>query len=148
MLNLKNNETMKIIGELPLEIIKNLIEDNENIRKGFDNVDTHNVWITIQIGDNKYIVTADAEKLREEGIIPPSKRVQAMINKQYEALDNAVKDLLHELGINQIELEIMANGDSPYYAGIAEHYNIVPKSRVQLSTKTASKLYNTLNLQK
>ena len=70
------------------------------------------------------------------------------MTKNYDSLDNAVKDLLSELRIDPVGLSIMANGQSPDYPGATDSTgnksNLSPK--VQLSQVVASKLLNTLSL--
>ena len=62
----------------------------------------------------------------------------------YEQLDNAVKDLLSELRIDEKSLEVMANGYSPDYPGavdLAEGEKWTnPHCKVQLSKVVAQKL--------
>jgi hypothetical protein len=62
----------------------------------------------------------------------------------YEQLDNAVKDLLSELRIDEKSLEVMANGYSPDYPGavdLAEGEKWTnPHCKVQLSRVVAQKL--------
>ena len=62
----------------------------------------------------------------------------------YEQLDNAVKDLLSELRIDEKSLEVMANGYSPDYPGavnLAEGEKWSnPHCKVQLSRVVAQKL--------
>lgn len=69
--------------------------------------------------------------------------------EKYEQLDNAVKDLLSELRIDEDELTIMASGYSPNYPGVKDEIKgeDIPTSScmVQLSKITASKLKESMN---
>ena len=62
----------------------------------------------------------------------------------YEQLDNAVKDLLSELRIDEKCLEIMANGYSPDYPGAVDLNEgerwVNPHCKIQLSSVVAQKL--------
>ena len=62
----------------------------------------------------------------------------------YEQLDNAVKDLLSELRIDEKCLEVMANGYSPDYSGAVDLVKGEiwenPYCKVQLSRVVAQKL--------
>jgi len=72
------------------------------------------------------------------------------MDENFVALDNAVKDLLEELRIDEKSLEIMANGYSPDYPGAVqlaegeEWKN--PYCKIQLSRVVAQKLLATLNM--
>lgn len=62
----------------------------------------------------------------------------------YEQLDNAVKDLLSELRIDEKCLKVMANGYSPDYPGAmglkeGERW-VNPHCKIQLSSVVAQKL--------
>lgn len=62
----------------------------------------------------------------------------------YDKLDNAVKDLLSELRIDEKCLEVMANGYSPDYPGAVDLKEgerwINPHCKIQLSRTVAQKL--------
>lgn len=61
----------------------------------------------------------------------------------YKQLDNAVKDLLAELRIDEKCLEAMANGYSPDYPGavnLGSEEWVNPHCKVQLSKVVAQKL--------
>lgn len=69
------------------------------------------------------------------------------MEKKYTQLDNAVKDLLTELRIDETSLKTMAKGYSPDYAGTIDDKEwINPYCRVQLSSVVAQKLINSLSL--
>ena len=75
------------------------------------------------------------------------RRIKKM-KDNFDALDNAVKDLLEELRIDKKSLEVMANGYSPDYPGAidvaeGEKWNN-PHCKVQLSQVVAQKLLATL----
>ena len=67
--------------------------------------------------------------------------------KDYDALQNAVFDLLSELRIDGECLEIMSKGYSPDYPGVktSETWKN-PYCKVQISRVVAEKLLNTLDL--
>jgi len=73
-----------------------------------------------------------------------------METKNYVALDNAVKDLLSELRIDEKCLRVMAKGKSPDYAGAIDLANNEkwenPHCKVQLSNVVAEKLLAAMQL--
>lgn len=68
------------------------------------------------------------------------------MEKKYVELDNAVKDLLAELRIDEESLVIMAEGYSPDYPGIKDNNDKNTYCKVQLSSVVAQKLINSLDL--
>jgi len=72
--------------------------------------------------------------------------------KDYNALQNAVFDLLSELRIDPKCLEVMANGYSPDYPGAIDLKRDEkwknPHCKVQISRVVAQKLLGTLDLPK
>lgn len=70
--------------------------------------------------------------------------------KKYDELDNAVKDFLEELRIDEESLRIMARGYSPDYPGAMDLSKGTklgkPQCKIQISKVVAEKLVNTLDL--
>jgi hypothetical protein len=70
--------------------------------------------------------------------------------KDFDALQNAVFDLLSELRIDQKSLEVMANGYAPDYPGaidVSESSGWTnPYCKVQISQVVANKLMGSLDL--
>lgn len=72
------------------------------------------------------------------------------MSEKYRQLDNAVKDLLSELRIDEKSLEVMAKGKSPDYPGAitladGERWEN-PHCKVQLSAVVAQKLIDAMEV--